>query len=99
MIDDVFPTSNELAIVVIGNAGALRDGLRKYGPLTEMKLADPSFAPVARSGQRRLQNARRFTSATSRGTNTARPRSHRDDARSDNTAEKPLARHIARHAP
>jgi hypothetical protein len=46
VIDEVFPASSKLAIVVVGNANAIRDGLRKYGPLTEMKLADPSFAPV-----------------------------------------------------
>jgi predicted Zn-dependent peptidase len=45
VIDEVFPASSALAIVVVGNASALRDGLRKYGPVTEMKLADPSFAP------------------------------------------------------
>jgi predicted Zn-dependent peptidase len=47
VIDDVFPPSTALAIVVIGNAGAIRDSLRKYGPITEMKLADPTFAPVS----------------------------------------------------
>jgi zinc protease len=46
VIDEVFPSSSALAIVVVGNAGALREGLRKYGPVTEMKLADPAFAPV-----------------------------------------------------
>jgi predicted Zn-dependent peptidase len=46
VIDEVLPSSSQLAIVVVGNASALRDGLRKYGPVTEMKLADPSFAPV-----------------------------------------------------
>jgi predicted Zn-dependent peptidase len=46
VIDEVFPSSAQLAIVVVGNAAALRDGLRKYGPVTEMKLADPTFAPV-----------------------------------------------------
>ena len=46
MIDEVFPSSSALAIVVVGNAGAMREGLRKYGPVTEMKLADPSFTPV-----------------------------------------------------
>ena len=44
-IDEVFPPSAQLAIVVIGNASAIREGLRKYGPLTEMKLADPAFSP------------------------------------------------------
>ena len=46
VIDEVLPSSSQLAIVVVGNASALREGLRKYGPVTEMKLADPSFAPV-----------------------------------------------------
>jgi predicted Zn-dependent peptidase len=46
VIEEVFPASSALAIVVVGNANAIRDGLRKYGPVTEMKLADPSFAPV-----------------------------------------------------
>ncbi|HKQ15635.1 MAG TPA: pitrilysin family protein [Steroidobacteraceae bacterium] len=46
VIDEVFPSSTALAIVVIGNAAAIRDSLRKYGPITEMKLADPTFAPV-----------------------------------------------------
>jgi zinc protease len=46
VIEQAFPSSSHLAIVVVGNAGALRDGLRKYGPVTEMKLSDPTFAPV-----------------------------------------------------
>jgi predicted Zn-dependent peptidase len=46
VIDAVFPSSSQLAIVVVGNASALREGLRKYGPVTEMKLADPSFTPL-----------------------------------------------------
>ena len=47
VIDEVFPSSSALALVVIGNAAAIRDSLRKYGPITEMKLADPTFAPVS----------------------------------------------------
>src|SRR5690606_39588038 len=34
----VIPPSEQLMLVVIGKAEAIRDGLRKYGPLTEMKL-------------------------------------------------------------
>lgn len=44
VIHDEFPTSENLTLVVIGNATQIRDGLRKYGPITEMKLSDPSFA-------------------------------------------------------
>lgn len=43
VVDEVYPTSRELVLVVIGNASAIRDGLRKYGPVTEMKLSDPVF--------------------------------------------------------
>ncbi|MFC4309882.1 M16 family metallopeptidase [Steroidobacter flavus] len=42
-IDEVIPTSQHLVLVVIGKAEAIRDGLRKYGPLTEVKLSDPEF--------------------------------------------------------
>ncbi|HWK72842.1 MAG TPA: pitrilysin family protein [Povalibacter sp.] len=44
VIRERFPTRDDLILVVIGKAAALRDSLRKYGPITEMKLSDPSFA-------------------------------------------------------
>jgi len=45
IVQQQFPTADDLTLVVIGNAAAIRDGLRKYGPVTEMKLSDPTFAP------------------------------------------------------
>lgn len=45
VVREVFPKSSELILVVIGNAAAIREGLSKYGPVTQMKLADPAFAP------------------------------------------------------
>jgi hypothetical protein len=45
MIRERFPASDNVTLVVIGQAAAIRDGLRKYGPVTEMKLSDPVFAP------------------------------------------------------
>jgi zinc protease len=45
VIDEVIPPSDSVVLVVIGKADAIRDGLRKYGPLTEMKLSDPEFRP------------------------------------------------------
>jgi predicted Zn-dependent peptidase len=42
-VGEVIPPSQELVLVVIGKADAIRDGLRKYGPLTEVKLSDPKF--------------------------------------------------------
>ncbi len=41
----VFPRSADLAIVAIGDASKIREALRTYGPLTEMKLTDPRFSP------------------------------------------------------
>lgn len=41
----VFPDSKDLAIVAIGDAAKIRDWMKAYGPLTEMKLTDPRFSP------------------------------------------------------
>ncbi|GHC06956.1 M16 family metallopeptidase [Thermomonas carbonis] len=41
----VFPESKDLAIVAIGDAATIRDVIKSYGPLTEMKLTDPRFSP------------------------------------------------------
>ena len=43
-IETVFPHGEQLQLVVIGPANQIRDELRKYGPLREMKLTDPDFA-------------------------------------------------------
>jgi predicted Zn-dependent peptidase len=47
-IDAAFPTSQNLAMVLIGNAAAIRETAKKYGPVTEMKITDPSFRPPSR---------------------------------------------------
>ena len=41
----VFPDSDDLAIVAIGDADRIREAMEAYGPLTEMKLTDPRFSP------------------------------------------------------
>ena len=41
----VFPESDDLVIVAIGDAAKIRDTMKTYGPLTEMKLTDPRFTP------------------------------------------------------
>ncbi|HLS81448.1 MAG TPA: pitrilysin family protein [Steroidobacter sp.] len=43
VVDQVFPRSDQTTLVVIGAASQIRDGLRKYGPVTEMKLSAPVF--------------------------------------------------------
>ena len=41
----VFPDSKDLVIVAIGDAARIRDTMKGYGPLTEMRLTDPRFSP------------------------------------------------------
>lgn len=41
-----FPKSQDLAIVMIGDAAVIRDRVKKYGPVTEMKITDPAFVPL-----------------------------------------------------
>jgi predicted Zn-dependent peptidase len=41
-----FPSSQDLAIVLIGDATKIREAVKKYGPVTEMKLDDPQFYPA-----------------------------------------------------
>lgn len=45
IINTVYPDPANLTFVFIGNAGAIRDAVKKYGPITEMKISDPRFAP------------------------------------------------------
>jgi predicted Zn-dependent peptidase len=40
-----FPVSGDLAMVLIGDAARIRGEVGKYGPVTEMKISDPRFAP------------------------------------------------------
>ncbi len=41
----VFPASQDLVIVAIGDAAKIRTVMKGYGALTEMKLTDPRFSP------------------------------------------------------
>ena len=44
-IDRSFPKPEHLALVLIGDAAKIREQVKKYGPVTEMKISDPRFAP------------------------------------------------------
>jgi len=44
-ISDVYPTSDHLVFVLIGDAAAIRDDVAKYGPVTEMSITEPRFRP------------------------------------------------------
>jgi predicted Zn-dependent peptidase len=43
VIDTAFPSADNVAIVLIGDADALREHVRRYGPVTEMALTHPDF--------------------------------------------------------
>jgi zinc protease len=40
-----FPSSRDLAMVLVGDAARIRGQVGRYGPVTEMKITDPRFAP------------------------------------------------------
>lgn len=42
----VLPAPEDLTLVLIGKASAIREAARRYGPVTEMKLSDKTFAPA-----------------------------------------------------
>ena len=42
-ISDVYPTLDNLVFVLIGDAGAIRDAVARYGPVTEMSITEPRF--------------------------------------------------------
>jgi predicted Zn-dependent peptidase len=44
---DAFPRPADLVIVLVGDAAKIREAAAKYGPVTEMKISDPDFAPAA----------------------------------------------------
>ena len=46
---DAFPRPADLVIVLIGDAAKIREAAAKYGPVTEMKISDPDFAPAEAS--------------------------------------------------
>jgi predicted Zn-dependent peptidase len=45
-IERSFPQPDRLVLVLVGDAAKIRDAVKKYGPVTEMKIADPRFAPA-----------------------------------------------------
>jgi len=47
-IEQSFPQPDKLALVLIGDAAKIRDAVKKYGPVTEMKISDPTFTPATK---------------------------------------------------
>lgn len=48
VIDDVYPTDDQLVFVLLGDAAKIRDSVSRYGAMSELSITDPVFAvPVA----------------------------------------------------
>jgi predicted Zn-dependent peptidase len=45
VIDEVFPASGDLVVVLLGDAEVIREQVSKYGPLIEMPITEPHFRP------------------------------------------------------
>ena len=45
VIKSAYPKAADLAIVIIGDAGMIRDDIAKYGPVTEMSITEARFTP------------------------------------------------------
>ena len=50
-IQRVMPAGEDLTVVLIGKASAIREVARKYGTVTEMSITDPHFAPTRTPGR------------------------------------------------
>jgi len=45
VIDQVYPASDDLVFVILGDAASIREQVARYGPVTEISLAEPRFHP------------------------------------------------------
>jgi zinc protease len=45
VIELAFPSADDVAIVLIGDAGRIRDAARRFGDVTELPITHPSFTP------------------------------------------------------
>lgn len=44
-ISEVYPLPENLVLVMVGDAGLIRDDVAKYGPVTELSITEPRFSP------------------------------------------------------
>ena len=42
-ISEVYPAAEDVVIVLIGDAEAIREAVTKYGPVTEVSITEPRF--------------------------------------------------------
>ena len=56
VVQRVYPPLEDLTFVLVGDAAKIRAAVRKYGPLTDVKIAEPLLSrlrPGARDGRHR----------------------------------------------
>jgi predicted Zn-dependent peptidase len=44
-ISEVYPLPENLVLVLVGDADAIREDVSKYGPVTEISITEPRFSP------------------------------------------------------
>ena len=44
-ISDVYPQSENMVFILIGDAELIREDVAKYGEVTEMSITEPQFSP------------------------------------------------------
>jgi predicted Zn-dependent peptidase len=45
VIDEVYPSADNLVFVILGDAALIRDQLEQFGPVTELPISAPRFHP------------------------------------------------------
>ena len=45
VISEVYPATDDLVFVILGDADLIRDDVAKYAPITEISIAEPHFRP------------------------------------------------------
>lgn len=45
VVEAVYPSSENLVFVLIGDAELVRESVSQYGPVTEMSITEPRFRP------------------------------------------------------
>lgn len=45
VIEDVYPTADNLVFVILGDAEIIREQVARYGPVTELAISEPRFRP------------------------------------------------------
>jgi zinc protease len=47
VIEQVYPSADNLVFIVLGDAASIREQVAQYGPVTEISLSEPRFHPLA----------------------------------------------------